>query len=109
MSPSYPLHFFIIHLPMWLLSPSSISEFQTLDSSMLTLSYLRYRVLYLELVTIVAGLFQALLVFNLSYVQRLSLRLDLLYQYQAIVSKAPRNQYTTNSSTCELSILRPIA
>ena len=58
---------------------------------------------------VVAGLSQAFLVFNLSYVQQLSLRLDLLYQYQAIASEVPHNQYTTDSSTCEPSILRLIA
>ena len=57
----------------------------------------------------VAGLSQAFSVFNLSYVQRLSLRLDLLYQYQAIASEVPCDRYTTDSSTCEPSILRPIA
>ena len=59
--------------------------------------------------SVMAGPFQASLVFNLSYVQWPSLRLDLLYQYQAIASEVPRNQYTTNSSTCEPSILRPLA
>ena len=59
--------------------------------------------------TVVAGLSQALLVFNLSYVWLLSLRLDLLYQYQAIASKVPCDQFSTDSFTCEPPILRLIA
>ena len=56
--------------------------------------------------TIVVGLSQALLVFNLSYVCLSSLRLDLLYQYQAIVSEAP---YDWSSLLVNPLILRPIA
>ena len=44
---------------------------------------------------VVAGLSQAFPVFNLSYGQ-LSLRLDLLYQYQAIASEVPCDRYMTN-------------
>ena len=62
-----------------------------------------------RLITIVAGPFQAFLVFNHGYVRLPSPRLDLLYQYQAIASEVPHDQNTTNSFTCEPSILRPIA
>ena len=58
---------------------------------------------------IVAGPSQAFLVFNLSYVQRLSLRLDLLYQYQAIASEVPHDRYMTDFLSCEPPILRLIA
>ena len=61
-----------------------------------------------KLITVVAGPSQAFHVFNLSYVRLSSLRLDLLYQYQAIASEVPRDQYTTDSSTCEPLILGPI-
>ena len=68
---------------------------QTSDSFMLTsLSLLSCTILQL----IVAGLSQALPVFNPSYVRQLSFRLDLLYQYQAIVSEVPHDWYTTNFS-----------
>ena len=60
-------------------------------------------------VLVMAGLSQTFLVFNLSYVRQLGLRLDLLYQYQAIASEVPCDRYTTDSSTCEPLILRPIA
>ena len=62
-----------------------------------------------RLATVVAGPSQAFLVFNLSFVRQLSLRLNLLYQYQAIASEVPHDRYTTASFICEPPILRPIA
>ena len=98
--PFHPPHFSII------CQRGSPFMSQTLDSSMLTfLSLLSYTTLR----PVVAGPSQAFLVFNFSYVWRLSLRLDLLYQYQVIASEVPCNRYTTDFLSCEPPILRPIA
>ena len=103
-SPSLPLPILLSSLAD-MASPSCPIP-QTYDLSMLT----RLSLLSCTLpISIMAGPSQAFLVFNLSYVRQLSLRLDLLYQYQALASEVPRDRYTTGFLSCESPILRPIA
>ena len=98
MSDDSPIYYsYVHHIIIPSISCSSLPLADVASHSHLTFwphyAYLLSPLSCTMLRLVMAGPSQAILVFNLSYIWRLSLRLDLLYQYQAIASEVPHDWY----------------